>query len=266
MSTQSWVTLIACVGELAVVLLVALRASGSRAGHAAAAAQHRPGGLELRAARLPPLGAIGWHLRRHDRCRRWRPRSRFISCSGSWDARASCAGRCGAVYLYFGLIAATAAGGLLSPSVRQIALSHDLELVLAGRAAPPVGHHGHGAGHPPPPRRQRRGAKPHLAVAGGGDGHLAARVERGVGRPRLPRPPPRQRRDPVVQRDPDAGGAALPAVRQGAVAVGGAVGDGRRRGGRYRLSLHLPRRGHQHRAAGARDADRHRWSCSRRRG
>jgi hypothetical protein len=29
MSTQSWVTLIACIGELAVVLLVALRASGS---------------------------------------------------------------------------------------------------------------------------------------------------------------------------------------------------------------------------------------------
>ena len=29
MSTQSWVTLIACVGELAVVLLVALRAMGS---------------------------------------------------------------------------------------------------------------------------------------------------------------------------------------------------------------------------------------------
>ena len=29
MSTQSWVTLIACIGELAVVVLVALRAFGS---------------------------------------------------------------------------------------------------------------------------------------------------------------------------------------------------------------------------------------------
>jgi two-component system, NtrC family, sensor histidine kinase HydH len=122
MSTQSWVTLIACVGELAVVLLVALRASGSAlatpllllsidlAGWSfAQLAYHRSGeiGWHLVDMTLSPLAtALAFHfmLRFLGRARQLR-----------WAL--------GAVYLYFGVVAATAAAGLLLPPIRQLALS-----------------------------------------------------------------------------------------------------------------------------------------------
>jgi two-component system, NtrC family, sensor histidine kinase HydH len=122
MSTQSWVTLIACVGEVAVVLLVALRASGSPlatpllllsvnlAGwNFAQLAFHRSGEIDwhLVDMTLSPLAsAIAFHfmLRFLGRARQLR-----------W-ALAS-------VYLYFGLLAANATLGLVWLPARRLALS-----------------------------------------------------------------------------------------------------------------------------------------------
>jgi two-component system, NtrC family, sensor histidine kinase HydH len=122
MNTQSWVTLIACVGELAVVLLVALRASGAAlatpllllsidlAGwNFAQLAYHRSGLIEwhLLDMILSPLAtAIAFHF-----MLRFLGRARQLRWA-LW-----------AVYLYFGLIGATAAGGLLSESLRRMAMS-----------------------------------------------------------------------------------------------------------------------------------------------
>jgi signal transduction histidine kinase len=123
MNTQSWVTLIACVGELAVVLLVALRASGSAlatpllllsidlAGwNFAQLAYHLSGRIEWHLVDmvLSPLAtALAFHfmLRFLGRARQLR-----------WALAA--------VYLYFGLVGATAAAGLLSDAARALALSH----------------------------------------------------------------------------------------------------------------------------------------------
>jgi signal transduction histidine kinase len=122
MNTQSWVTLIACVGELAVVLLVALRASGAAlatpllllsvdlAGwNFAQLAYHRSGliGWHLLDMVLSPMAtAIAFHF-----MLRFLGRARQLRWA-LW-----------AVYLYFGLIAATAGGGLLSASLQEMALS-----------------------------------------------------------------------------------------------------------------------------------------------
>jgi len=122
MNTQSWVTLIACVGELAVVLLVALRASGAAlatpllllsvdlAGwNFAQLAYHRSGLLEWHLLDMilsPMATAIAFHF-----MLRFLGRARQLRWA-LW-----------AVYLYFGLIAATAAGGLLSASLQEMALS-----------------------------------------------------------------------------------------------------------------------------------------------
>jgi signal transduction histidine kinase len=122
MSTQSWVTLIACIGEVAVVLLVMLRASGSplatpllwlsvnfAAWNFAQLAFYRSGqiGWHLADMALSPVAiAIAFHFMLrflgHARQLRW------VLAS---------------VYLYFGLLAGTAAVGLLSLPVRRLALS-----------------------------------------------------------------------------------------------------------------------------------------------
>ena len=94
MNTQSWVTLIACVGELAVVLLVALRASGAALATPLLLLSVDLAGWNFAQLAYHRSGLLEWHLLDMIR-RRWRLRSRFTSCSGSWDARASCAGRCG---------------------------------------------------------------------------------------------------------------------------------------------------------------------------
>ena len=190
MNTQSWVTLIACVGELAVVLLVALRASGSRAGHAAPAAQRRPGGMELRAARLPSLGSARVAPARHDAVAAGDRDRVSLHAQVPRDARASCAGRCAAVYLYFGLIAADRRrAACCRRPVRSWRCRGTWSWCWLAGLLPLSCHHGHGAHHPHPPRHQRRGAEPHLAAAGGGGGDLAARLQRGVGRPGLRRAP-----------------------------------------------------------------------------
>ncbi|HXU05838.1 MAG TPA: histidine kinase dimerization/phospho-acceptor domain-containing protein, partial [Polyangia bacterium] len=121
MSTQ-WVTLIACVGELAVVLLVALRAMGSPlavpllalsidlAGwNFAQLAYHRSGLIDWHLVDMvasPLATAIAFHfmLRFLGRARQLR-----------WALAA--------IYFYFGLVAATAAAALLSEPARRLALS-----------------------------------------------------------------------------------------------------------------------------------------------
>ncbi len=122
MSTQSWVTLIACIGEVAVVLLVALRASGSplatpllllsidlAAWNFAQLAYYRSGqiGWHLVDMTLSPLAtALAFHfmLRFLGHARRLR----WVLAS---------------IYLYFGALAATATVGLLSLSARELAMS-----------------------------------------------------------------------------------------------------------------------------------------------
>jgi two-component system, NtrC family, sensor histidine kinase HydH len=122
MNSQSWVTLIACIGELAVVLLVALRATGSPLAtpllllsvdlavwNFAQLVYHRSGtiGWHLVDMIASPLAtAIAFHfmLRFLGRARQLR-----------WALAA--------VYLYFGTIAAAAAAALVSPGARALALS-----------------------------------------------------------------------------------------------------------------------------------------------
>jgi signal transduction histidine kinase len=67
MNTQSWVTLIACVGELAVVLLVALRASGSPLATPLLLLSVDLAGWNFAQLAYHRSGLIGWHLRRHGR-------------------------------------------------------------------------------------------------------------------------------------------------------------------------------------------------------
>jgi signal transduction histidine kinase len=123
MSTQSWVTLIACVGELAVVVLVALRAFGSSlamplmflsvdlaAWNFAQLAYHRSGDIRwhLLDMALSPVGtAIAFHfmLTFLGRARQLR-----------WLVIA--------VYVYYGVVASSALAALVSPAARSLALSH----------------------------------------------------------------------------------------------------------------------------------------------
>jgi signal transduction histidine kinase len=123
MTTQSWVTLIACVGELAVVLLVALRATGSPLATPLLLLSIDFAGWNFAQLAYHRSGAIGWHLVdmvlspmataiAFHFMLRFLGRARQLR----WAVAA--------VYLYFGLVAATAAAGLLSDSARQLALSH----------------------------------------------------------------------------------------------------------------------------------------------
>ena len=122
MSTQDWINLIACVGELAVTVLVALRAFGGPlamplvlmsvdffAWNFAQLAYHRSGlvGWHLLDMVASPLAtALAFHF-----LMRFLGRARQMR----W-ALAS-------IYLYYGAIAATAAAGWVSPQARAVALS-----------------------------------------------------------------------------------------------------------------------------------------------
>ena len=123
MSTQSWVTLIACIGELAVVVLVALRAFGSSlampllllsvdlaAWNFAQLAFYRSGEISwhLLDMALSPIGtALAFHF-----MLRFLGRSRQLR----WILRG--------VYAYYFIVAGTAMAGLVAPAARALALSH----------------------------------------------------------------------------------------------------------------------------------------------
>ena len=203
MSTQSWVTLIACVGELAVVVLVALRAFGSSlamplmllsvdlaAWNFAQLAYHRSGDIRwhLLDMALSPVGtALAFHfmLRFLGRARQLR-----------WVLRG--------VYVYCGVVAGAAlAGPGVAGGQEPGAVAH-LELALARRPAAAVRASSSCCWSCTCAARARVEERYRTwMLLAAVVGHLAARVQRGVGRPGLRRPAPGQRRHPVVQRDPD---------------------------------------------------------------
>lgn len=123
MSTQSWVTLIACVGELAVVLLVALRATGSPLATPLLLLSIDLAGWNFAQLGYHRSGAIGWHL--VDMI------ASPLATAFAFHFMLRFLGRArqlrwalGAVYLYFGAVAATAAAALVSSTARELALSH----------------------------------------------------------------------------------------------------------------------------------------------
>jgi two-component system sensor histidine kinase HydH len=123
MSTQDWINLIACVGELAMAALVALRAFGGPlamplilvsvdffAWNFAQLAYHRSGLIEwhlLDMVASPLASALAFHF-----LMRFLGRSRQL---GSVLL---------AIYLYYGVVAGIAAAGWFSPWARALALSH----------------------------------------------------------------------------------------------------------------------------------------------
>ncbi len=123
MTTQSWVTLIACVGELAVVLLVALRASGSPLATPLLLLSIDLAGWNFAQLAYHRSGTIGWHLVDMTLSPLATPLAFHFMLRFLGRAR-QLRWALGAVYLYFGVIAAIATVGLLSPAVRQLALSH----------------------------------------------------------------------------------------------------------------------------------------------
>ena len=123
MTTQSWVTLIACVGELAVVLLVALRASGSALATPLLLLSIDLAGWNFAQLAYHRSGATGWHLVDMTLSPLATPLAFHFMLRFLGRAR-QLRWALGAVYLYFGVIAAIATVGLLSPAVRQLALSH----------------------------------------------------------------------------------------------------------------------------------------------
>jgi len=122
MGTQNWVTLIACVGELAVVVLVSLRGSGSSMAtpllflsidfftwNFGQLAYHRSGDVRWHLLDMiaSPMGiALGQHfmLSFVGRTRQMR-----------WPMRA--------VYLYYGLLSGSALVGLVSSTARPVVLA-----------------------------------------------------------------------------------------------------------------------------------------------
>jgi len=122
MSTQSWVTLIACVGELAVVLLVALRAMGSPLATPLLALSIDLAGWNFAQLAYHRSGTIGWHL--VDMV------ASPLATAIAFHFMLRFLGRArqlrwalAAVYFYFVTVAATAAAGLVSDAARQLALS-----------------------------------------------------------------------------------------------------------------------------------------------
>jgi signal transduction histidine kinase len=122
MSTEDWINLIACVGELAVTVLAALRAFGGPlamplvfmsvdffAWNFAQLAYHRTGLVAwhlLDMIASPMATALAFHF-----LMRFLGRSRQMR----WSLRA--------IYAYYGTIAATAALGWVSPQARALAMS-----------------------------------------------------------------------------------------------------------------------------------------------
>ena len=253
-STQDWINLIACVGELAVAALVALRALGGPLAtplmfvsvdffvwNFAQLAYHRSGLVELAPARhggladreragvrfpdavhgsLPPA-SLADARRLSLLRRRWRARRRW---AGS------------------------------RRSARRFALSAVWSWAWLAGLPPAVGAHPGLAVRPPPPRGDRRGTQPNPAPAGRGDGHLAAGVDRGLGRSRLSGPPPGRGRHSLLDGHSDDRGAAVPALRPRAHPLERPFGHGAGQRGWDRLSDGVPPGGNQHGVAGPGDA------------
>ena len=252
-STQDWINFIACVGELAVAALVALRGLGGPLAttlmfvsvdffvwNFAQLAYHRSGFvswhlLDMVASPIASALAFDFLLRFMGRSREFR-----------WVMFG--------VYLYQGGLAIVGGAGLVLAGRRATSRSPPVWSWAWLAGLPAGGAHPGLALRPPSPRGDPRGTQPNPAPSGRGDGHLAAGVDRGLGRSRLPGPPPRRGRHPLLDGDSDDRGAAVPALRPRAHPLERPFGHGAGQRGWDRLSHGVPPGGNQHGVAGPGDA------------
>ena len=230
--TQDSINLIACVGELAIAALVALRAlAGPLATplmllsvdffvwNFAQIAYHRSGLVEwhlLDMVASPIATALAFDFQ-----------MRFLGAlapAALVDARR--------LHLLWG--AGRRGGPGLVPAARpRVHAVADLELAVARRSPGLFRRRRRAAGRSLPARGNGRRAQPHAPAAGGRDGDRAAGLHGAVGRPWISRSAARGGGHLHLHDPPHDGRVAVPAVRPGLESVQRPVGDnpGRRRRG-----------------------------------